>query len=911
MLRAFLAVILSAPFAFAQPAVRPVGTDVLHALENPDPALRSLVPFAAQELRGEDQRTFLQGAGQLANDPTRSMDVRIAAARALAVRGHPMMFSAPALKQLLNTRLASEVPVQTAALAALIENQSLAFAEKSTDVLALEREITLLFEDSTIPKGTRVAAGKVLAKGNPYASNGEHQKAWRDVALRRTEESEIRALAFEALGNVRGLDDESRRGIEVTLADHNEGDEIRLAVAHALFDKTLGSDKTRMSVNVAKTLEHVVHDPLESDRLRARSLWVLASGRLSQVQDEAPVIASDRSYPARVRIAALDAMRMGRSPGVHRRRFLDAALSIVAAEPHDSDLYRTARMRVVDLSENAATEDDLDVLPLVERGVDLLKPGAWEPQAQALKQLRTARKAALLYPVRAYVLQHPLLPAMASYLLLVLLANLAMVRLRPLWVLRLDRALASVTDIKLPEWAGGLVVSPRWLLGISWFRHSPRVLNAWVISQLQMARSRFEDLASVKARRLFVPLSVLVDGESMILSAAHGAKLLTGVGRTLLIVGEGGTGKSTLAFGIARELMSSASTSVALPVLLSPSNAGVELMSAVAQQLQRLTGASESIDTALVKKLIASGRIVLLIDGWSELTAELRKASLSALSHAPACRAVVTGRHLDDWEQPGTQTVRMTPISAVDLVTFLTAYLGNADLDRSVSPDEILEAGLGLTRLTAGRPGTVLLAKLYADGIIAQRAGSAEELADSVPALVMRYLYVLCEGNPLPSDEVLRYAGAFAWASIENTLLPTSISLERLKKHLGHDAQSAVQQLEQLHLIEPSGELAGTWRFTLDPVAEYLAAYYALTALNGDAGALSALCARLCAARAKDASSEGLRAALLDWCNNSTVASVEARERVTAELCRESPDEISALHVAADQDRRAPSGSVL
>ncbi len=140
--------------------------------------------------------------------------------------------------------------------------------------------------------------------------------------------------------------------------------------------------------------------------------------------------------------------------------------------------------------------------------------------------------------------------------------------IRPLVLLHLDRV-ASVSDFTLPAWLGGVKIRLRTLLLLSVFANSDRTLDAWISSIIGAARSRFEATDIALAHPFFCPTSVHTQCEPRFRGNGLDDLLQFGRVSVLLIMGEGGLGKTTLACQIARWGMSGAiGNTIALPAVI-------------------------------------------------------------------------------------------------------------------------------------------------------------------------------------------------------------------------------------------------------------------------------------------------------------------------------------------------------
>ena len=160
--------------------------------------------------------------------------------------------------------------------------------------------------------------------------------------------------------------------------------------------------------------------------------------------------------------------------------------------------------------------------------------------------------------------------------------------------------------------------------------YTPADLETWVEAHHEALSKAFLSLKSVQDRRVHVPLDVRltpagaeVPSDPMLLQREHLEPLLgDGASQVLLISGDGGTGKTSLAFRIARWLLEGKPGGIRrLPLLIETALAENESVTdrAAAWLKGQLSGASEDLDPALVEALLRFKRLIPILDHVSEL----------------------------------------------------------------------------------------------------------------------------------------------------------------------------------------------------------------------------------------------------------------------------------------------------
>ena len=400
--------------------------------------------------------------------------------------------------------------------------------------------------------------------------------------------------------------------------------------------------------------------------------------------------------------------------------------------------------------------------------------------------------------------------------------------LRPLWLLKLPARDIAVpwTTWKLPL---GLV---------RWLKYRDRVLDAWVKQHWQVAQTAFFQLDNVKARQIHISLPVQLDDSKI--SDLQGADLAPTFQKktaVLLIAGEGGAGKTSLAcqiayWGLTKQLC----THPMIPVLVETElDDQIPLFAAIQGQINALTNQADPIAPELLEKLLHRQRVLVIVDHLSEMGEATRRQITPQLADFPAKALVVTSRLEEALGGLPKTVLKPLKIDSGRLLPFMSAYLeakGKQDLFEDF---HYLKGCDRLSEMVKGRSITVLLARLYLEHMIEARERTDTILPNSVPKLMLSYLNQL--NRPIEADNkrddlaVQRDAQAIAWACLQQTYRPTTI-----KKTVALAALSALDEatppkdrltyLEKRLQVLQTPEPGDSTRIILDPLAEYLAAVY-------------------------------------------------------------------------------------
>jgi formylglycine-generating enzyme required for sulfatase activity len=410
--------------------------------------------------------------------------------------------------------------------------------------------------------------------------------------------------------------------------------------------------------------------------------------------------------------------------------------------------------------------------------------------------------------------------------------------------------LASLVLQALPWWDSGSPRTPT---------YTPADLQSWVDRHQSQLSEAFLGLASVQARQVHVPLDVCLTLAGA--AATEGPRLLEpqdlkpllepAGSHVLLLSGDGGAGKTSLAFAIARWLLTGEPGGVVrLPVLIETALAPQEMVAdRVGSWLRnQLAGAGDDdLAHELIEALLAAKRLIPIVDHLSELTPVAREQFLAAL---PPGLVLVTSRSDDDGfkERPLSRIVPQR-IAVERLQAFFLDYLRRKGQGEALSDDDLMPAQAQLKRIVGDKPITVLLAQMFIDDVIANReqgllAGSVPELmlsyvrrldTPAAPALRCRAGLVISEarvqralrvvalashrqgpgGQPL--FQPLEFSDVLARSALM-ALEPAGLGLSR------EQAEALLGYLIELRLLLQPGAAVGRLRFPLDPLADHLAA---------------------------------------------------------------------------------------
>jgi hypothetical protein len=352
----------------------------------------------------------------------------------------------------------------------------------------------------------------------------------------------------------------------------------------------------------------------------------------------------------------------------------------------------------------------------------------------------------------------------------VFLGGVLIYYLGALWIFPLSLIKFPSTDISIP-WTSGKI--PLGLVRSLKYRN--RVLDAWVEQYWQIAQ---EEFLKLEERQIHIPLPVHLNGAALKeeLKGSHLAPTFQKKTAVLLILGEGGSGKTSLTCQIALwGLNQQLSTHRMLPVLveIELNDEKYSLLEVIRGQLNKTTNQPEGIPPELLEKLLHRQRILVIVDHLSEMSEGTKKQITPDLADFPAKALIVTSRMEKPLETVSKTVLKPLQIKPDRLWPFMSTYLEAKEKQDLFVDDEYSDACDRLRRIAGERDITVLLARLYVDQLIQERERAGGVLPDSVPKLMLNYLNSLNQNvnSSRKKDDLVvqRAAKLIAWESLRKT----------------------------------------------------------------------------------------------------------------------------------------------
>jgi formylglycine-generating enzyme required for sulfatase activity len=421
-------------------------------------------------------------------------------------------------------------------------------------------------------------------------------------------------------------------------------------------------------------------------------------------------------------------------------------------------------------------------------------------------------------------------------------------------------------------YGGVLLIKPRWLLWLPgkfkipntpidlplgvllWLKYQPRVLDAWVADHLPEVRETFKNKGTVKDRAVHIPIQIQLDGK--LVEPLTPDLLRPGLSRspaTLLLVGEGGVGKTSFACQIARWGLGLTEPGEPkapalcqhklLPVLIEQELDDTPLRTAIREQLPRNPDGTFIADE-LLDALLRQRRVLVILDHVSEMSDGTYNQMKQALEASPINALLITSR-LKEKNLGRTSYHLLQPqkIEGAKLSRFIEPYLeaqGKKDLFED--DEEFLRTCRRLSNMMAAtlQNATALLVKLYIDQVVIVGEQKDFQLPDNIPDLMLEYLNKLNREESIDASirqdnaKIQQDAKRLAWECLKHTYRPAEANRADVLEALT-DASAANSTAEAearlAYLRKPLGltQLSPSEtkvKIVLDTVAEYLAALH-------------------------------------------------------------------------------------
>ena len=261
------------------------------------------------------------------------------------------------------------------------------------------------------------------------------------------------------------------------------------------------------------------------------------------------------------------------------------------------------------------------------------KVGVHQATVKDLGRIAPEKRTRFGPSAAAWISEHKWVAVPALNVVLFLSLWSAILWMHPIWINRIAETFRPYAEVSLPVRLGGVKISACNALLINFFQYRRRVLDAWVAQRVATARTSLARNKTVDARKVHISVPVLLDRRTI--PSLTGKELRPVFARKrgcLLIWGEGGAGKTSLACQLARWAISDTAATrladhVMLPVLIeeefidSKVADGKLLAEAIRGRLQDLVAEPEPIAGELLLHLLRQRCILVIVDHLSQIGA--------------------------------------------------------------------------------------------------------------------------------------------------------------------------------------------------------------------------------------------------------------------------------------------------
>ena len=332
---------------------------------------------------------------------------------------------------------------------------------------------------------------------------------------------------------------------------------------------------------------------------------------------------------------------------------------------------------------------------------------------------------------------------------------------------------------------------------------NPEVLDAWVEKRLDRGRQAVTDRNTFKSRPFYVEMPVALEIERRQTIHSSKSEIHAVVQDTLqrnrgavAVCGPGGAGKTTLAVQVARWACAADRAERVLPHAAIPVWVETEttnLATEVRAELMRMLD-DKDMDEDIVLAMLKNKRILVVVDGLSERSAETRQHVVGIYGTAPINALVLTSRL--EPEMHAVSIMRPHLAETANVLAFINGYANGLAWQSSAGHRElgdreqlaIAERTLAIAEQRGNKvPMTALLISLFVKNAIeqARRDGKFDlgKLVKSVPELIISYLERVNpqgEGTPnrVANEMMIPAVRALSRAALEPDFLPGELRAE-------------------------------------------------------------------------------------------------------------------------------------
>ncbi len=379
-------------------------------------------------------------------------------------------------------------------------------------------------------------------------------------------------------------------------------------------------------------------------------------------------------------------------------------------------------------------------------------------------------------------------------------------------------------------------------------------MNAYVESHIKTVEKNLRRNRSFVAREIYVDIPIAFEEGDKRPAPTDFHATFDGINAIVRIWGEGGTGKTTLAYQLALWAVANQRYERLcyrhrmIPVIIETNIPGAKpgdsssLLKVITGNLRLLIDEKESPSEELVKNLLKHGFILVVVDGLTELDENTRSIIRPNDDKLPLNALIVTSRTKDSLDTADSITLKTGLLKGSAIADFIEDYLKKYGFGSILTDNDFYHELQRFMVLVDNREITALMAQLYAQHLIDRRGNDQVQRPKNVPELIDTYVTRMCDQVALPEYPVqVTYplACKIAWACLEESLTPIETPIKKIREHLirktddislptAQDDPDIVISVftDLLRLLQRPYPTASVIKFNLDPLSEYLAARY-------------------------------------------------------------------------------------